>query len=471
LVRKTGAGHFYLKDSQNRPCVFVYTPIPETQWFCISCVPLASFKNGTSDITYTLILFGLLVALLAFNVAWLLYSNHRFRIIAQREREASSAKTDFLSRMSHDIRTPLNVVIGSTVLAHREDNPPETQGYLENIDRRGRFLLSLVNDILDLNKVESGKMELYPVPYSLSQFCMNIQAIIKPLCQEKEIDFTIEGTEPGVSFLLDSVRFDQIFFNLLSNSVKFTPSGGHVALRYRVGAMPDGRAKLELDVIDDGVGMSKEFQGQMFESFSQEREGDTAKIEGTGLGLAIVKSLVNLMDGTISVESTLGQGTAFHLTIPAETAPDRNKAEDSGVIDAKSVKGKRVLLFEDNDVNAQIAMTLLEQEGVIVERASDGVEGLEKFTASAPRFYDAILMDLRMPRMDGFQAARAIRASGHDDAATIPIIAMTANAYDEDVRKCLEAGMNAHLSKPVDPVALFSKLAHEIQRAKHMRQP
>lgn len=463
-------GCFYLNDSQNRPCAFVYTPIPETEWSCVSCMPLASFKNGINDLIGTLVLVGMLLVLLAFNVAWLLYSNHRFRTSAQREREASSAKTDFLSRMSHDIRTPLNVVIGSTTLARREDNPPETQGYLENIDRSGRFLLSLVNDILDLNKVESGKMDLYPAPYSLAQFRMNIESIIRPLCQEREIDFRIEGETPAESYLLDSVRFDQIFFNLLSNSAKFTPAGGHVTLKYHVDDLPDGTAELKLAVIDDGIGMSEEFQRKMFESFSQERESETAKIEGTGLGLAIVKSLVDLMGGTIEVESKLGQGTAFYLSIPAEIAPDQAPAEQAAADEVKSIAGKHVLLFEDNDVNAQIATRMLEQEGVVVKRASDGAEGLAAFLASTPYHYDAVLMDLRMPHMNGFEAARAIRATERDDADAVPIIAMTANAYDEDARKCLEAGMNAHLSKPVEPAALFSTLAREITHAEAARR-
>ena len=456
-----GDGTYYYKDSKGRDCVFVCTEVPDTQWYCVSCVPLSSFHDYSFGQVRTFWIAGLLLAMMCVDISWLVYSNRKLKASARREREASSAKTDFLSRMSHDIRTPLNVIIGSAILARDEPNPPVTQAHLDDIDRSGKFLLSLINDILDLDKVESGKMELYPGPYSLSQFHANIASIIEPLCVEKGIRFVMTGDDDDTPYMLDSVRFNQVFFNLLSNSVKFTDPGGRITLDCRAIPRTEGAA-LNIVVTDDGQGMSEEFQRRMFDSFTQEHDSDTARMQGTGLGLAIVKNLVDLMGGTISVESALGQGTSFHVSIPAVIASGEPVGEATVSSESASIVGRHILLFEDNEINARIARALLERRGAIVDHASDGLGGLAMFSQSEPFHYDAILMDLRMPEMNGYEATHAIRGLERADASSVPIIAMTANAYEEDVRRCLDAGMNAHLSKPIDPDALMSVLAKQI---------
>jgi signal transduction histidine kinase/ActR/RegA family two-component response regulator len=463
----SGSGEYYYKDSRGRDCVFVYTAVPNTKWFCVSCVPLSSFKNTGMDLGLSLWIAVLLTALMLFNVIWLNMANRRLKVSIRKEKEAGEAKTDFLSRMSHDIRTPLNVIIGTTILAGRQKNPPMTQKYLDDIDQSGKFLLSLVNDILDLNKVESGKMELRLMPYSYRQFHASMTAIIAPLCRNRDISFTMTGSEDTPPYMLDSTRLDQVFFNILSNSVKFTPPGGQIGLECSAESGEGGFDTLNFRAYDTGCGMSEEFQKHMFEAFTQEQDSDKNRGQGTGLGLAIVKNLIDLMDGTIEVDSAPGKGTVFNITIPAQKSQAANTDAKLAEAPAETVQGKCILLFEDNRINAEIAQTLLEDGGVTVEHASNGQEGLEMFSASAPGHYDAVLMDLRMPVMNGLDAARAIRALRRPDAGTVPIIAMTANAYDTDVQNCLDAGMNAHLSKPIDPENMFAVLAREISNAEN----
>jgi len=469
LVTKDG-GEFCYADSQGRDCVFVYSAVTGTQWYCVSCVPTASFRTNEMDLRFTLIIALLLLILMTVDMTWLDRANRRLKLGISKEKEAGAAKTDFLSRMSHDIRTPLNGIIGAAILAGREENPPETKKYLEDIDQSGKFLLSLVNDILDLNKVESGRMELHPAPYSYPQFCANMSAIISPLCRDRDIEFSITGGESGRCYMLDQMRLDQIFFNILSNSVKFTPPGGHISLVCGSETDENGREKLIFTASDDGCGMSEEFQQHMFEPFSQENEGDGANGQGTGLGLAIVHNLVELMDGEVSVRSAPGKGTVFRISIPAEPAAQETEETRAPGAAPVSLAGRRVLLFEDNKLNAEIAGTLLRDGGLEVDYAGNGRAGLEMFRASPDWYYDAVFMDLRMPEMNGLDAARAIRALPRQDAALTPIIAMTANAYDIDVQNCLQAGMNAHLAKPIDPDAMFASLSREITAAESKRR-
>ena len=453
---------FYYRDSRGQDCVFVCCAVPDTAWRCVSCVPLTSFHDTEMDFRFTLWVTGLLAALMGFNLFWMNRANRRLRVSVRREQEAGEAKTDFLSRMSHDIRTPLNVIIGTTLLAQRAANPPETQKYLRDIDQSGKFLLSLVNDILDLNKVESGKMELHPAPYALCQLRDSMQAIIAPLCREKDLTLTIRGCDSAQAYLLDSVRLNQIFFNLLSNSVKFTPPGGHVSLECAVSDAAGG-VQLTFRAADDGIGMSEAFQQHMFEAFTQEGNAAPAA-QGTGLGLAIVKNLVGLMGGTVRVRSSEGKGTIFSVTIPTKKV-SAAAAAPAKEISAEVLRGRCVLLVEDNATNAEIAQVLLQDKGMRVEYAANGREAVERFSASAPGHFSLILMDLRMPVMNGIDATHAIRALPRPDAAAVPIVAMTANAYDVDVQNCLAAGMNAHLAKPIDPPAMYAVLAQVVDAA------
>jgi signal transduction histidine kinase len=377
--------------------------------------------------------------------------------------QANRAKSDFLSRMSHDIRTPLNGIIGMTYLTQKMDLPKQAQENLSTITTSSQFLLSLINDILDMSKAESGSIELHPEPYPIRRFNDYLSAVIKPLCDAKNQtlvrDFqTLEDRVP----LLDELRMNQIMFNLLSNAVKYTPEGGTIRCGVAEEPLDDGGMRLTLKVQDDGIGISADFQKHLFQAFTQEGRNDNAENRGTGLGLAITKKLADAMGGQLSVDSALGKGSTFSLTltlacVPSEgtlAAPAGKTVPDS----AESLQGRRVLLCEDNLVNQTIAQALLKEIGVNADTASDGRQGVAVFEGSAPFTYDAVLMDIRMPFLNGYEATREIRALPRDDAKTVPIIAMTADAFEEDVRKCTDAGMNGHVPKPIDPRQLSEEL-------------
>ena len=453
-VNANHSGDIFYKNSEGRDCVFRYTRMSNDDWYCVTCVPLSSFRSAGLSSNYAIYAIACVLVLLAIDVIWLRDLNRRLRVSNLREKEASDAKTDFLSRMSHDIRTPLNGVIGLTLLAEDEPNPPETSEYLGHIKSCGEFLLGLVNDILDLSKVESGKMELRPERYDGQEFNRYVSAVITPLCREKNITLTVNPSPNTQPVMLDRLRFNQIFFNLLSNAVKYTPEGGHVELSWTKAILPGDRVAFDFIVRDDGIGMSEEFQRHMFESFSQERSIATA--QGSGLGLAIVWNLIKLMGGSITVDSKQNVGTTFFVHL--ETDLCHEEAAEPVAVDFTLLRGKRVLLCEDNDLNAMIAQRLLAKWEVIVDHAANGRIGVEKFSASRPGEYDAILMDIQMPEMNGLEATRAIRALSRPDAKTIPIIAMTANTYNTDMENCLNAGMNAHMGKPLQPGILRDML-------------
>ncbi len=369
---------------------------------------------------------------------------------------ANRAKTEFLSRMSHDIRTPMNGIIGMTALAREEINhPEEVLDYLKKIDSSSQFLLGLINDILDMTKIESGFVMLKREPYPLREMINEMDTLIRPLCYAKDVKFEIV-TENLVCDCIqwDKLRINQVLFNLLSNAVKFTPSGGKVTFVIRHISRKDSRVKLHYIVRDTGIGIGKDFQKQMFEPFSQEHQ--TEEINGTGLGLAIVRNLVTLMGGTIMIQSEPGKGSEFTVELETEICDYTPKKELTGhEIDDSLLEGKKVLLCEDHPINIQIAKKMLEKKGMIVSCAKNGVEAVRRFEESDENEYDVVLMDILMPGMDGLEATRTIRALERADARMVPIIAMTANAFQEDVRKSLEAGMNGHLAKPVDAKQLF----------------
>lgn len=457
-VKLKGSGELYCKNAMAQDCVFRFERMMTNGWYCVTCVPISSFRTPVFNTSYAIHAVIALLLMLGIDVAYLQYINRRLRASAMLEKEASEAKTEFLSRMSHDIRTPLNGIIGLTTLALDEDTSPRIREYLENIRVSGQFLTGLVNDILDLSKVESGKVELNPEPYYCRELYKYVGAVVTPLCREKGLDFRLQPPDDDPPVLLDRLRFNQIVFNLLSNSVKYTPTGGFVELSWTREDLPGGRVSLDIQVRDNGVGMSEQFQEHMFESFTQERS-QTAKT-GSGLGLAIVYSLVKLMNGSISVESKKDVGTVFTVHIETDICKDEAVAEPE--IESAKLEGKRALLCEDNQINIMVAQRMLEKWGMSVDTAVNGKEGLDKFNASAAGRYDIILMDVMMPVMDGLDAARAIRASKRADAKSVPILAMTANAYDTDVKNCLDAGMNSHLGKPIDQDQLHRLLSELI---------
>lgn len=379
-----------------------------------------------------------------------------------KSKQATQSKTEFLSRMSHDIRTPMNAIIGMTNLAQKEQDMDAIKKDLEHIDSSSEFLLGLINDILDLSKIESGQLELNPEPYTGGELAMAIDSIISPLMTQKEIDFQCHINCDDTCLLIDRLRFNQIFFNLLSNASKFTPRGGQVELIEEVIGNDEDVCTLRYTIRDNGIGMSQEFQENLFIPFSQERSELTANVEGSGLGLAIVKNLVDAMDGTISVKSQLGKGTEYklHFTFSIVKNVDRKEEKLPG---RESLEGTCILLVEDNNMNVLVAQKLLESQGCIVTVAGNGQEAVDSFRDSEEGFFDAILMDVRMPVMDGLEATRHIRVLPRMDATEVPIIAMTADAFTEEQKKTTMAGMNYHLSKPIDPKKLFKTLSTYIK--------
>ncbi len=381
--------------------------------------------------------------------------------------KANASKSDFLSRMSHDMRTPLNGIIGMAYLTNEMELPEAARQNIKNIDTSSKFLLSLINDVLDMAKAESGKIELHPEPYDPQAFAQYIESVILPLCKEKNI-FLVIDSQPldNMRIVIDPLRNNQIFFNLLSNAVKFTPEGGTITYRLRQKLLPNQKIALHAEVSDTGIGMSEEFQQHLFEPFVQENRREAARTIGTGLGLSIVKKLVELMGGTISAKSKIGEGTTFYLDAvvdcvageQAESQSPKNQPPDN----AARLKGKHILVCEDHPLNQEIIRALLQGKGMIVDIVEDGQKGIDQFRALSINYYAAILMDVCMPVMDGIEATRKIRALKRQDARTIPIIAMTANAFAEDVHKCLNAGMNGHIAKPINPEQVFLILGNQI---------
>ena len=526
--------------------------------------------------------------------------NTRLRAALDQAQQANVAKTAFLSRMSHEIRTPMNAIIGlDNIALHDKDLTPTLKGYLEQIGTSARYLLSIINDILDMSRIESGRMSFRNEEFSFTSFVYQINSLVDGQCNDKGLNYECElKGEIGKYYIGDDTKLEQVLINILGNAVKFTDAGGKVTLIIECTAQFDGQSNFRFTIKDTGIGMSKDYLPRIFEPFSQEDDTTTSRYGGSGLGLAITKNIVQMMNGTITVDSEKGIGTTFVVNVPLKDSA-RSEGDDSHemhpqdfsvlIVDdellarehAKSVlgevgikaeicasgkealelinlrharredynlilvdwlmpemdgikltreirkilgeetavivltaydwyeveeeaikagvdtfmskplastnvlyefqqafnrkrqavpekkeielEGRKILVVEDMPVNAEIMMMILEMRGMISDHAENGKIAVEKFAASPPGFYDAVLMDIRMPVMDGLKATEAIRALDHPDAKTVPIIAMTANAFDEDVQRSLKAGMNAHLTKPADPEQLYKALQELIK--------
>ena len=366
---------------------------------------------------------------------------------------ASQAKSEFLSRMSHEIRTPMNAIIGMTHIALMEPAlSPQMKDYLSKIDTSTKYLLSLINDILDMSKIESGKLQLVKRPFRLSEIAEELEVLIRPQAEEKHIQFDVSYQVTEEGFLGDSLRINQVLINLLGNAVKFTGENGRILLDVRQMDHREDAAALRFSVSDNGIGISRENISRIFRAFEQAEQDTARRFGGTGLGLAISDRLLAMMDSRLEVKSELGKGTtfSFDLLLPVAAPEDLPVRSERRPPVHRQFRGERVLVVEDNGLNLEIAQTVLTMCGLQTEAAANGQEGLEKFAASEPGYYHLILMDISMPVMSGLEATRAIRRLERPDARTIPIIAMTANAFDEDTRKSIESGMNGHLSKPID---------------------
>ena len=382
----------------------------------------------------------------------------------QRVREArTSARNDFLANMSHDIRTPMNAIVGYTNIAKSNKHKPETVAdALDKIGSSSHYLLSLINDILDISKIESGKMQISYGPCDLAALFRRIEDITA--LQAKKKSLVINYCHDNIchyQVITDELRIEQIIINIVSNAIKYTPPGKTVDLIAEEVPSPGGKNKYRFIIRDTGIGIKEDYMPHIFESFTREERTTVNRIQGTGLGLAITAKIVEMMGGTISVKSKLGEGSEFTVELelePLETDSQAN-ADNSENID---LAGHRILLVEDNAINAEIARMILEQYGAEVQQAENGKTGLEALQEKGPGYYDAVLMDIQMPVMNGFEATKAIRALGGAYATALPIIAMSANAYDEDVRDCLAAGMNGHIAKPFNPDELMRILRRYI---------
>ena len=378
----------------------------------------------------------------------------------QSAERASKAKTDFLSNMSHDIRTPMNAIVGLTALMENElDEPEKLADHLGKLKSSGQLLLGIINNILDMSRIESGKTTLTIEPMDLSHQLDQLNTMIFSQANVKKQTFTVSTHILHKNLLADPTRLNQVLMNILSNAVKYTPQGGHI--RFEAEELPrnDHYAKYRFIVQDNGIGMSEAYQKTLFDPFTREEKSGTNKVQGTGLGMAITKSIVDLMGGTIRVESATGKGTRFEVVLefPIDAEADKVQTAPALPEEAEAVSplsGMNFLCAEDNAINAEILELLLETKGARCTICSNGQEIVDAFASVRPGEYDMILMDVQMPVMDGLEATRRIRSGENPLGRTIPILAMTANAFLEDMQKSRDAGMDEHLSKPVDINAL-----------------
>ena len=386
----------------------------------------------------------------------------KMEVEKQAAEESNKAKTVFLSNMSHDIRTPMNAIIGYVNLAEREDITfEETKEYLGKIKGSSHHLLALINDVLEMSRIESGKMSLEPIAVDLKKTIGEVKDLFATQMAEKSIDFTVDTSNVKHRLVYcDKNRLNRVLLNLVSNAYKFTPEGGTVSVTvWEIEDGPEGYGKYELRVKDSGIGMSEEFAAKVFEAFERERNSTVSGIQGTGLGMSITKSIVDMMGGEITVNTAKDQGTEFVIKLQFElqdeeaaqalTEEEEKKEREEHQL-AVDFSKMRLLLVEDMAINMEIATMLLTSLGFAVETAENGKLAVEKVAASEPGYFDGILMDIQMPVMNGYEAAEAIRALPDERLSKIPIVAMTANAFSEDVKRAQDAGMNGHIAKPID---------------------
>ena len=458
--------------------------LSETDWHIISFVPtdILSDTAGTFRRS-TYIFFAEFLVLILIAVSTCIISavsnTNQIRINRQQElmnvklseaaekaEAASNAKTIFLSNMSHDIRTPINGIMGMLAIAQKEkDNPVKVQECLGKIEGASSHLLSLINDVLDMSRIESGKTVIMHDPIDIRTVTANCHSIIRGQLDNRDLDLIVETENLSHPWLIgDELHIRQILINILGNAVKFTPDGGKIWFRLKETGSDDDTATIRYEIQDTGMGMTPEFLEKIWDAFSQADNGARSKYKGTGLGMAITKQFVDLMGGTITVQSEINVGSTFAVELSLPIDKTEHVIEEQ-VVNVDSLEGIHALLAEDNELNMEIATELLEDEGMIITPAVNGQIAVEQFRNNPPGTFDLILMDIMMPVMDGLEATRNIRATlDRPDANTIPIIAMSANAFEEDIRKSLEAGMNAHLSKPINLDEVMKTISNYVKK-------
>ena len=446
---------FSFKDTLEVAC-----DVPNDTWY-FEIEPKAGWVPQSQ------IAFGILIAALVsgvLTVGYWQYEMQRYKEAlyaekieraAKRAEEASEAKTRFLFNMSHDIRTPMNAIIGfSDLLEKHLDDKEKVHDYIKKIQLSGSFLLSLINYVLEMARIESGKATLRIEVGDAQELLGALNAVFEPAVEKKRLKYNCTLDVEHRFIICDVTKVREIVLNIISNSVKYTPEGGSVTVQIKeIPWEKEGWTAYRILVEDTGIGMGAEYLPHIFEEFTRERTSTESKVVGAGLGLPIVKALIDLMGGTIQVESERGKGSKFEVILPFEIASEE-EVKDSYVKKEEKLynrsKEKRILLAEDNELNAEIAITILEENGFKVERAEDGCKCVELFSEKPAGYYSTILMDIQMPNMDGYTASRKIRGMEREDAKAIPIIALTANAFDEDRNKAFAAGMNGHIAKPID---------------------
>ena len=483
--RNGNSGMVIFKADGTHMCMY-YSPIEGTEWYMLMEVPYEIVDEMTGELSsslnrnaITMMASVMLLILIIFFIYLMNLRAHSKQLEAARKsaekaqkaaEQASLAKSEFLSRMSHEIRTPMNGIIGMTEIARQNtDNSQKVDDCLKKVSLSSKHLMLLINDVLDMSKIESGKIQLKNELFNLRLFLENIESIYSIQAEEKEIDFKISLFGSIDEFIEgDSLRLNQILTNLLSNAFKFTPKGGRIVLGVSELKHEENLILLRFSVKDTGIGIKEENLEKIFEAFEQENAEITHKFGGTGLGLSIVRRFSELMGGCVTVHSEYGKGSEFEVELPFTVT------ENSHMIDWKIEKsvnkmsvenktynfeGKHILLAEDNELNREIAVELLgTATGATIDEAEDGQKAVALFSESEVNYYDLILMDVQMPKLDGFEATKRIRAMKRSDAGVVPIFAMTANAFAEDEEKSRQAGMNAHLSKPLEISAVLAAM-------------
>ncbi len=412
-----------------------------------------SFSQLVKENKITVILVTLGMGVFVITLAITAFKKEQLRQELEKAKLATRAKSDFLSRMSHDIRTPLNAIIGFTQIAKESENlTAEVKDNLEKIDTSSQYLLGIINDILDMSKIESGKLELNYEAADCVAFHNDIAVLFSEVAKKKNIKLKTDFSGIKTKWvMMDTLRSRQIYANLLNNAIKFSDEGTCITWTINDIKVDEECTTRVITIKDEGCGMSPEFMRTMFDPFAQEHNKYHNPESGTGLGLAIVKNLIDLSGNKITVDSEIGKGTQFTITLVRKNASPVEKTNGTVTSgDIQKLKDKRILLFEDHPLNRQIMKTLLEKKGIQIDCAVNGKEGVDIFEASEAGYYSAVFMDISMPVMNGYEATIAMRNLNREDAKTIPVIAITANAFNDDVEKCMKAGMNYHIAKPID---------------------
>ncbi len=451
----TDTGILEYKNCKGENCYWYYSGFEDSsQLDILGCIPVDELNIQHTNWTVVFITCGILLLLMLLDGAFILHINKQLRETAKMAENASQAKTQFLSTMSHDIRTPMNAVIGMTTLAKTHlDDPAYVKNCLDKSSLASEHLLTLINDILDISKIENGNMTLNPSAFSMELMLERLLDIVQVQIADKHLTLSVDKDLPKPYLIADEVRLNQIFINILTNAIKYTPAGGSIALSLKENILSADNVRLTYQVSDTGIGMSEEFQANMYHLFARELDSRVDKTQGTGLGLAIVKQMVDLMHGMITCKSHPNEGTTFTISIDLACATQEEYGylyqTDTSEYDANLSK-LRILIAEDNDLNYEIIEELLKGFHITCDRATNGSECIDLLMDSPDNFYDLILMDVQMPVKSGIDATKEIRLTKRPYAKNIPIIAMTADAFAEDVQACLDAGMNGHLAKPVD---------------------